>query len=132
MQHSSVVLIVEDNPQVSQVVVLLLGLEGVKVITAANGLDGLKQCRTHKPDLIITDLKLPGMDGLEMIQTLRADSECGQVPIIAFTAYAQELTAEAIKAGANGVLSKTGSYDLLLALVKGFTYRPQRARGSGF
>ena len=120
-----VVLVVEDNPECSQVVTLLLGLEGIKVITADNGSKGLEKCKQHHPDLIITDIRMPYLDGIEMIRILRADSQCREVPIIVFTVYS-EMAGAAIQAGANGVLSKTDNYELLLKMVKGFLHPPEK------
>ena len=119
MKRKPVVLIVEDNPDTSQVVTLLLGIEGIQVVCASNGYEGLEKCRSERPDLIISDLMMPGLSGIEMIKTLRSDSGCSSVPVIAYTAYAQQQAASAIEAGANGVLCKTESPDLLLGMVKG-------------
>ena len=119
MKRKPVVLIVEDNADTSQVMALLLGIEGVYIVTASNGFDGLEKCRTDKPDLIISDIMLPGMDGIEMIKTLRADTDCSKVPVVVYTGYAQELAGVAIAAGASAVICKTEAPELLLNMVKG-------------
>lgn len=119
MRRKPVVLYIEDDLQISQVIVLLLGMEGVEVIYASSGLEGVRKCKIHKPHLIITDLKMPDMDGFETIRRLRAEGDCSHIPIIAFTGYAQELATEAMQAGATGVLSKTEGFDLLLNMVNG-------------
>lgn len=132
-EHRPVVLVVEDNPETSQVVALLLGVEGIKVVTAKDGLEGLEKCRAERPDLIVTDIMMPRLDGIEMIKTLRAGAECSGVPIVALTAYAQEMAAEIIEAGANGVLCKTEDFSLLLQMVRGLLYpqgsKPQLSGG---
>jgi two-component system chemotaxis response regulator CheY len=122
MKREPVVLVVEDHPDTSQVVALLLGMEGIRVVTAADGVEGLEKCRSDKPDLIISDLMMPGLNGFAMIKSLREDSDCGNVPVIVYTAYAQQLAADAIEAGAYGVLSKTDAVDLLVGMVKGLLH----------
>jgi DNA-binding response OmpR family regulator len=84
-------------------------MEGIRVVTAANGIDGLGKCKSEKPDLIITDLMIPGLDGIAMIKSLRADSVCAKVPVLAEIA---------IQAGANGVLCKSEAGDSLVSMVK--------------
>ena len=119
MKRKSVVLIVEDNADTSQVIALLLGVEGIDIVTASNGLEALEKSRSEKPDLIISDLMMPSMDGIEMIKALRSDPICSNVPVVVYTAYGEDLAAMAISAGASGVIPKTQAPDLLLSLVKG-------------
>jgi CheY-like chemotaxis protein len=119
VKRKPVVLIVDDDADTSQVMALLLGVEGLEVVSASNGLEALDMCESEKPDLIITELRLPGMSGIKIIKTLRAAPGRGQVPIVVHTAHAQELAAAAIEAGADGVISKTQTRDLLFNMVKG-------------
>jgi DNA-binding response OmpR family regulator len=81
------VLIVDDEPTVREVVGQYLELEGYSVIKAADGLEALRLAETSPPDLVILDLMLPGVDGLEVCRRLRATSA---VPILMLTARAEE------------------------------------------
>jgi two-component system alkaline phosphatase synthesis response regulator PhoP len=87
MINNKRILIVDDDAKTVDLVKLYLNRDGYKVLTAFNGIDALKLARTSKPDLIVLDLMLPGIDGIELCQTLRQESE---VPIIMLTAKTTE------------------------------------------
>ena len=84
---ASTVLIVEDDPHTIEVVQLYLRRDGHQVISAADGLEGLRLAREAQPDLVVLDLMLPGMDGIEVCRLLREESE---VPIVILTARVEE------------------------------------------
>jgi CheY-like chemotaxis protein len=88
-----VVLLVEDN-QINQVVALeFLAVMGLRSRLAKNGLEALASCRAHAPDLVLMDIQMPGMDGLECTRQLRQLQRSGQLPafpILALTAHALE------------------------------------------
>ena len=84
---TSTVLIVEDDPHAVELVRLYLDRDGHRVLTAADGIDGLRQAREAQPDLVVLDVMLPGLNGLEVCRTLRAES---QVPIVMLTARVEE------------------------------------------
>src|SRR5215510_6807625 len=84
----STVLVVEDEPVVREAIVEGLSLEGYEVVTAGSGEEGLAQARATSPGVVILDWMLPGMSGLDVCQTLRAESS---VPIIMVTARGQEV-----------------------------------------
>ena len=81
------VLIIEDDPDTVRLVELYLARDGHKVLAATDGLEGLRLAREAKPDLIVLDLMLPGMDGMEICRTLREES---MVPIVMLTARVEE------------------------------------------
>ena len=84
---SSTVLIIEDDPHTTELVRLYLANDGHEVLSAATGLDGLARAREARPDLVVLDLMLPGLDGLEICRELRAESD---VPIVMLTARVEE------------------------------------------
>lgn len=88
-----VVLLVEDN-QINQVVALeFLAVMGLRSRLAKDGLEALASCRSHAPDLVLMDIQMPGMDGLECTRQLREMQRTGQLPafpILALTAHALE------------------------------------------
>jgi two-component system, chemotaxis family, chemotaxis protein CheY len=116
-----IILLVEDNPDTSQVLTLLLGVEGITVITAGDGLEGLKKADASRPDLIITDLYMPRLSGIEMIEGLRQNEKFSKVPIIALTGHAEEEASNAIKAGADGVFNKSDKFEKLISMIKSLT-----------
>src|SRR4030043_523345 len=81
------ILVVDDDAKTVELVKLYLNRDGYKVIIAYNGTEALRLAREIRPDLIVLDLMLPGLDGLEVCSTLRAESD---VPIIMLTARTGE------------------------------------------
>src|SRR5580765_3485923 len=82
------VLIVEDNPLNMKLFSAMIASQGYDVLQAADGHQGLAMAQQHRPDLVIMDVQLPGMSGLEVAQTLKADDNTRGIRIIATTAYA--------------------------------------------
>jgi len=95
---SKKILIVEDNAKDRRLMKILLGTLGCELLEAADGEAGLAMAQNLRPDLIITDIRLPKLDGLELIQRLRNTKGFEQMPIIAVTAYAMPQDKEMILA----------------------------------
>lgn len=87
------ILVVEDEPDLLESVVYTLRKDGLRPIAAANGEDALRLVRDERPDLVLLDLMLPGMDGLEVCRRLRSSEETARIPIIMVTAKAEETDA---------------------------------------
>ena len=87
---SKKILIVEDEKDILQLLKLYLEKEGFRTCTATTGLEGLKQLKNERPDLIILDLMLPEMDGLDVCKRIRGDRETSRIPMIMLTAKAEE------------------------------------------
>jgi DNA-binding response OmpR family regulator len=101
------ILIVEDDPSVLRATSYILEKEGYDVITAQNGLEGLKKAREDNPDLLVLDVMLPGIDGFEICHNLRGEPETADLPILMFSAKGQESDkATGMKMGANDYLTK--------------------------
>ena len=112
------ILIVEDNPANMKLAVFLLEHAGHSVTTAVDAELGLAIARAERPDLILMDIQLPGMDGLEAITLLKADESTRQIPVIALTALAMKGDEERIRAaGCDGYIAKPMRYKELLAAV---------------
>lgn len=126
------ILVVEDEKDILQLVTLYLGKEGFRVVTAMTGLDVLKQVAQEKPDLIVLDLMLPEMDGLEVCKRVRANTETAMVPIIMLTAKAEESdTVIGLELGADDYVTKPFSPKALTARVKALLRRVDRSPASG-
>jgi two-component system cell cycle response regulator DivK len=84
------ILVVEDNPKNLKLVRDVLTFSGYEVIEASSGEDGVRLAEEACPDLILMDLQLPGIDGLELTRQLKADPETRDIKVIAVTAYAMK------------------------------------------
>lgn len=101
------ILVIEDDPATQRLVEYTLKQEGYEVITAANGQDGTRQATGESPDLVILDVMLPGLDGFEVCYQLRAEPGTAKLPILMFTAKAQEIDKDTgIRVGADDYLAK--------------------------
>jgi DNA-binding response OmpR family regulator len=110
------ILLVEDDPTLLEAIRYNLGKEGYLVVTAADGMQALEQARQANPDLVILDIMLPRLDGLEVCRTLRRDSS---VPILMLTAKSGETdTVLGLEMGADDYLAKPFRLRELLARVK--------------
>lgn len=114
----AVVLVVEDNRANMELASFLLQSVGHTVLAAATAEAGLVLARTERPSLILMDIQLPGMDGLEAIGILKRDDATGAIPVIALTALAMKGDEERIRAaGADGYIAKPIRYQEFLATI---------------
>jgi two-component system cell cycle response regulator DivK len=112
------VLVVEDNPTNMTLAVFLLESAGHSVLNAVDAETGLSLARAHRPDLILMDIQLPGMDGLTAIGKLKSDPSTEAIPVIALTALAMKGDEERIRAaGCQGYIAKPIRYREFLNLV---------------
>jgi two-component system, OmpR family, alkaline phosphatase synthesis response regulator PhoP len=110
------ILVIDDEPSIVNLVTAYLKPEGYEVFTAADGIAGLKAARAYKPDLIVLDLMLPGMDGIELLTRLRRESN---VYIILLTAKTEETDrVVGLTVGADDYVSKPFSPRELVARIK--------------
>ena len=101
------VLVVEDDPAARRLVSFALEQEGYDVLTASNGLEGLTKAQTEKPEALVLDVMLPGLDGFEVCRRLRADTEMSGVLVLMLSAKAQESDkTTGLKMGADDYLAK--------------------------
>ena len=113
------VLIVEDNSANMTFAVFLLQSVGHTVLSATNAEAGLTLARDEQPNLILMDIQLPGMDGLEATMLLKRDNATGAIPVIALTALAMKGDEERIRsAGCDAYIAKPMRYRNLLEVVE--------------
>lgn len=111
------ILVVEDQPDVAQLIEVVLKGEGHTVAIAADGAQGLMMSRDWKPDLILMDIMLPGVDGGTLISRLRQEPETADVPIVAMSA-SRTLRDRTDELQADALLSKPFDVDALLVQVQ--------------
>jgi two-component system, cell cycle response regulator DivK len=115
------VLVVEDNPLNMKLFSAMIAAEGYEVLEAKSGQDGLELAQRQRPDLIIMDIQLPGMSGLEVTQSLKADAATHDIPIIATTAFATRGDEEIIMAsGCDAYMAKPIAISQFLELIESF------------
>lgn len=113
------ILVVDDYQDAREMYAEYLQFSGFRVAEARNGNEAVAQARTLKPDLILMDLSLPGMDGWEATRVLKADDETRRIPIVALTGHALAGASEgARKAGCDSFVTKPCLPDDLVVEVK--------------
>jgi two-component system, OmpR family, alkaline phosphatase synthesis response regulator PhoP len=123
------ILVIDDEPSIVKLVEAYLKPEGYEVLTAVDGVSGLKAAQVFKPDLIILDVMLPGMDGIELLSRLRRGSD---VYVILLTARTEETDKiVGLSVGADDYVTKPFSPRELTARVKAALRRLQTGAGAG-
>ena len=114
------ILIVDDHAINRQFLLTLLGYGGHRLLEAAQGAQALELARVERPDLVITDVLMPNMDGYELVMGMRADQTLAHVPVIFYTASyrAREARSMAQACGVKWVLSKPSEPELILQTVQ--------------
>ena len=118
MRRSARVLVVDDAPGVRQIYARFLHASGMEVLTAENGILALDTARRAVPDIIVTDVEMPVMDGLALCRHLRADAATRGVAVVVVTGDASEQSQAALDAGCDAVLEKPCSQTMLLATIR--------------
>jgi DNA-binding response OmpR family regulator len=123
-------LVVEDDPDIVELLRYNLEREGYRVLVAADGERGLGDAVRHQPDLVVLDLMLPGLDGLEVCRRLRAQDGTRSIPVLMLTAKGEEADIVlGLELGADDYLTKPFSPRELLARVRALLRRVQRSEG---
>ena len=89
--RSKTIVYIEDEPEMIDLVKLILSRKGYQVVGATGGREGLDVVRQHVPDLVLLDLMMPDIDGWDVYQQIRADEETQHIPVIVVTAKAQNI-----------------------------------------
>ena len=118
------VLVVEDSPTIVSVIKYFLEIEGFEVLVAENGLVGLEMAFRERPDVIVSDVNMPGMGGVAMVKALRGDARTAQIRIMMLTSESSvEAETEGLAAGADDYILKPVEPRRLAARVKALRAR---------
>ncbi|MBI5953017.1 MAG: response regulator transcription factor [Chloroflexi bacterium] len=123
------ILVIDDEPSITNLVTAYLKPEGYEVFVASDGNAGLKSARAFKPDLIILDVMLPGVDGIELLSRLRRESEVYVIMLTARTEETDKIVG--LSVGADDYMTKPFSPRELVARVKAALRRLKSGAGSG-
>ena len=120
----SVILVVDDEPDIQSTMQLILGLEGYRVLTAYDGEEGLQLAKTRRPDLIVTDIMMPRMDGIELCRALRAEAVTRDIPVIVSSSIEPQPQSERCW---DLFVLKAGDVDDMLAAAKSLLEKGRRS-----
>jgi two-component system alkaline phosphatase synthesis response regulator PhoP len=122
------ILVVEDEEDIRELVKYNLAKEGYQVLTVATGEEAVEKIRAHRPVLVVLDLMLPGLDGLDVCKILKGDSRTRPIPVIMLTAKGEESDIVAgLEVGADDYITKPFSRQVLIARIRAVLRRKQRA-----
>jgi two-component system, OmpR family, alkaline phosphatase synthesis response regulator PhoP len=125
------ILLVDDEEDLLDLLQYALEREGYEVVTAQDGLEGLRAAQTARPDLVVLDIMMPRMGGIEMCRRLREDAHLRLVPILMLTAKSDEGDEiEGLDAGADDYLTKPVSPSLLVSHVRALLRRSERTESA--
>lgn len=111
---ATAILVVEDDPANRELIVEMLEAEGYQVYQARDGYTAIEMAQTERPRLILMDLGLPGLDGVQTTRRLKADPALRSIPIVIVTAHSQLQEPLARAAGCDGFLTKPINRSMLL------------------
>jgi two-component system, cell cycle response regulator DivK len=132
MAEPRLILVVEDDPETRQFYLAALTRGGFQVAEAHNGHQALEKAFDAPPDLILTDIAVPGIDGIELCRRLRADARTRAVPVLAITGYGdRQYPDRAIDAGADRVLIKPCEPERLVDEARRLLDQPLAVRALG-
>lgn len=118
IEGNSLILVVDDSIDSLTAISLYLQQNGYRVATATNGQEAITVATIAKPDLIVMDLAMPGMDGLESTRQIRQDETLKDIPVVALTAFSTEgFRRAAHDTGFNGYLTKPVEFSRLIDLI---------------
>ena len=113
------ILVVEDEPDIMRIITHTLQSVGHQVIPAYGGDDAIRKVKAHLPDLVLTDLAMPKVSGVQVIESIKKDPDTKKIPVIAVTAHVWDgIAQEAGAAGCDGYISKPFSMKQLLQEVQ--------------
>ena len=123
------ILIVEDNPLNMKLFAAMMTAEGYEVLQATDGPGGLDLARRQHPDLIVMDVQLPGLSGLDVTHSLKADAATSDIPIVATSAFTQKEDIERARAsGVDGFMAKPIAITEFLDMIAAFTAERQEGK----
>ncbi len=117
--NQKTILIIDDQPFFITMQQNMLQRQGYRVVSASNGTEGLAQAKKHKPDIILLDVEMPGVDGIEVCRQMKEDPELKHIPVIILTATQDlKLNERSFKAGAEITILKSVPGERLLNMLR--------------
>ena len=115
------ILVIDDDPEISTMLKARLTAENMRVETAANGFEGMYKIGRRRPDVVIVDMMMPGMDGIEVCEEVNSTEELKDIYVIAMSGYeGGNLREQALSKGADAFLKKPFDFQELLSVIQNF------------
>lgn len=131
MANDPIILLVDDDPDIREIISYNLEQADYRVVTASDGMEGVKMCKKHKPDLVLMDVMMPGMDGIEACESIRADKTIADTLIAFLSARGEDYSQVAgFDAGADDYITKPIRPKVLLSRVKALLRRSTQEKAS--
>jgi CheY-like chemotaxis protein len=118
------VLLVEDNADERALFGYMLALAGYKVKVVTNGLEAFAEIQVDRPDVIVTDIAMPVLSGLDLITALRSNDELADLPVVAITSFGETLREEARAAGATDSIDKPTELERMREVINAAVSHP--------
>jgi CheY-like chemotaxis protein len=118
------VLLVEDDPDARGLYGYMLALAGYKVKAVSNGLEAFAEIQVNRPDVIVTDLAMPVVSGLDLIMAVRSNDELADLPVVAITSFGEKLREQAREAGATDSIDKPTELEKIRDVIDAAVSRP--------
>lgn len=126
MESMTTILIVDDNPEILNLLRIMLEQRGYKTVRAHNGHEALETLRSLQPDLILSNLFMPLMDGMTFLEAVRSSPDTSTIPFLMMTAAPKpEIRREALDRGASGFIEKPFHFDVLTKTLIRFAGQPR-------
>jgi len=119
------ILLVENDADERELYGYMLAVAGYKVKAVSNGLEALAEIQVKRPDMIITDIAMPVLSGLDLITAVRSDDELADLPVVAITSFGEELREQAQAAGATDAIDKPTDITRMREVIETAVSRPR-------
>jgi CheY-like chemotaxis protein len=126
-----IVLLVEDDADARALYGYMLALAGYKVKAVSNGLEAFAEIQVNRPDVIVTDIAMPVLSGLDLIAAVRSNDELADLPVVAITSFGESLREEARAAGATDSIDKPTELARMREVIDAAVSRPPKTFVSG-
>jgi CheY-like chemotaxis protein len=119
------VLLVEDDDDARALYVYMLASAGYRVNAVSNGLEALAEIQVNRPDVIVTDILMPVLSGLDLIVAVRSDDELADLPVVAITSFGEDFREQARAAGATNAIDKPTEIERMREVIEAVVSRPR-------
>ena len=116
------ILVVDDEADSRKMLKIYFQNQGYEVVEASDGYDAVEKAIQHRPDLVIMDMAMPMMDGVNSTRTMRLHEDLKEIPIVCLTAFGSFYAPRALDAGCNGILHKPVDFGLLEPMVSRYMH----------